>query len=104
MHSAVLSLGLAELGAFDPNLKVIEYRYAGGPSGLVAMTVRDFADEHGLTMISIADLIAHVRRTERQVERVATTQLPTRFGDFTAFGYRDAITGTDHVDGDGGHG
>jgi len=45
VHTAVLSLGLAELGAFDPNLKVIEYRYAGGPSGLVAMTVRDFADE-----------------------------------------------------------
>ncbi len=58
---------------------------------------REFADEHGLTMISIADLIAYVRRTERQVERVATTQLPTRFGDFTAYGYRDAITGTDHV-------
>ncbi len=45
VHTAVLSLGLAELAPFDPNLKVIEYRYAGGPSGLVAMTVRDFADE-----------------------------------------------------------
>ncbi len=45
VHTAVLSLGLSELAAFDPNLKVIEYRYAGGPSGLVAMTVRDFADE-----------------------------------------------------------
>src|SRR5882672_3930543 len=45
VHTAVLSLGLAELGPFDPNAKVIEYRYAGAPSGLVAMTVRDFADE-----------------------------------------------------------
>ena len=45
VHTAVLSLGLAELAAFDPSLKVIEYRYAGRPSGLVAMTVRDFADE-----------------------------------------------------------
>jgi glutamate formiminotransferase/formiminotetrahydrofolate cyclodeaminase len=45
VHTAVLSLGLSELAAFEPNLKVIEYRYAGGPSGLVAMTVRDFADE-----------------------------------------------------------
>jgi 3,4-dihydroxy 2-butanone 4-phosphate synthase/GTP cyclohydrolase II len=31
------------------------------------------------------------------VERVATTALPTRFGDFVAHGYRDTITGTDHV-------
>ena len=45
VHAAVLSLGLSELAAFTPSLKVIEYRYAGGPSGLVAMTVRDFADE-----------------------------------------------------------
>jgi glutamate formiminotransferase/formiminotetrahydrofolate cyclodeaminase len=45
VHAAVLSLGLSELAAFDPGRKVIEYRYAGGPSGLVAMTVRDFADE-----------------------------------------------------------
>jgi glutamate formiminotransferase/formiminotetrahydrofolate cyclodeaminase len=45
VHTAVLSLGLSELAAFAPSLKVIEYRYAGEPTGLVAMTVRDFADE-----------------------------------------------------------
>jgi glutamate formiminotransferase/formiminotetrahydrofolate cyclodeaminase len=45
VHTAVVSLGLSELAAFTPSLKVIEYRYAGAPSGLVAMTVRDFADE-----------------------------------------------------------
>jgi glutamate formiminotransferase/formiminotetrahydrofolate cyclodeaminase len=45
VHTAVLSLGLSELGAFDALRKVIEYRYADGPPGLVGMTVRDFADE-----------------------------------------------------------
>ena len=45
VHTAVLSLGLADLGPFDPKLKVIEYRYAGEPTGLVAMTLRAFADE-----------------------------------------------------------
>jgi glutamate formiminotransferase/formiminotetrahydrofolate cyclodeaminase len=45
VHTAVLSLGLAELAPFDPSLKVIEYRYAGSPKGLVAMTLRAFADE-----------------------------------------------------------
>lgn len=45
VHAAVLSLGLSELANFEPSLKVIEYRYAGGPKGLMAMTVRDFADE-----------------------------------------------------------
>ena len=45
VHTAVLSLGLSELAAFEPSLKVIEYRFAGRPKGLIAMTVRDFADE-----------------------------------------------------------
>jgi glutamate formiminotransferase/formiminotetrahydrofolate cyclodeaminase len=45
VHTAVLSLGLSDLAPFEPGRKVIEYRFAGGPSGLAAMTLRDFADE-----------------------------------------------------------
>jgi len=45
VHTAVLSLGLSDLGPFDPAQKVIEYRYAGAPKGLVASSIRDFADE-----------------------------------------------------------
>jgi glutamate formiminotransferase/formiminotetrahydrofolate cyclodeaminase len=45
IHSAVLSLGLDDLGPFEPAAKVIEYRYAGTPSGLVARTVTGFVDE-----------------------------------------------------------
>lgn len=45
VHTSVLSLGLSELAPFDPGLKVIEYRYAGKPSGLAAMSLCDFADE-----------------------------------------------------------
>ncbi|HEX6498139.1 MAG TPA: bifunctional 3,4-dihydroxy-2-butanone-4-phosphate synthase/GTP cyclohydrolase II [Micromonosporaceae bacterium] len=50
--------------------------------------LREFAAEHELTMISIADLIAHRRRYERQVERVAEARLPTEYGVFRAIGYR----------------
>ncbi|GAA1933119.1 bifunctional 3,4-dihydroxy-2-butanone-4-phosphate synthase/GTP cyclohydrolase II [Kitasatospora viridis] len=56
-----------------------------------------FAREHGLSIISIEDLIAYRRRTESQVERVAVTSLPTEHGDFTAVGYRDVLTGAEHV-------
>jgi glutamate formiminotransferase/formiminotetrahydrofolate cyclodeaminase len=45
VHTAVLSLGLSELADFEPGLKVIEYRYAGAPSALVSMSLRDFSDE-----------------------------------------------------------
>ena len=59
--------------------------------------LREFADEHGLSMISIEQLIHHRRRHEDHVERVAETRLPTTHGDFTAYGYRITIDGSEHV-------
>ena len=48
-------------------------------------------------MVSIADLIAYIRHSERQVERVAETVLPTEFGAFTAVGYRSLVDGSEHL-------
>jgi 3,4-dihydroxy 2-butanone 4-phosphate synthase / GTP cyclohydrolase II len=59
--------------------------------------LRAFADEHGLAMISIEDLVRYRRRYEVLVERVAETRLPTRHGDFTAFGYRITVDGGEHI-------
>jgi 3,4-dihydroxy 2-butanone 4-phosphate synthase / GTP cyclohydrolase II len=59
--------------------------------------LREFADEHGLAMISIEDLVRYRRRHEVLVERVAETHLPTRHGDFTAFGYRITVDGGEHI-------
>jgi 3,4-dihydroxy 2-butanone 4-phosphate synthase/GTP cyclohydrolase II len=58
---------------------------------------RTFADDHGLVMISIADLIAYIRRNESQVVREADTRLPTEFGEFRAVGYRSRLDGVEHV-------
>ncbi len=62
-----------------------------------APELRAFADRHGLSMISIADLIRYRRRTESQVSRGALTRLPTAFGDFTAIGFRDLVDAVEHV-------
>jgi 3,4-dihydroxy 2-butanone 4-phosphate synthase/GTP cyclohydrolase II len=59
--------------------------------------LRDFADEHGLAMISIEELVRHRHRTEVLIERVAETVLPTRHGVFTAYGYRSTIDGSEHL-------
>lgn len=59
--------------------------------------LRTFADEHGLAMISIADLITYRRVHEQQFVRSAETRLPTEFGVFTAYGYRDVIDGSEHI-------
>ncbi|WP_341927686.1 bifunctional 3,4-dihydroxy-2-butanone-4-phosphate synthase/GTP cyclohydrolase II [Nocardioides psychrotolerans] len=62
-----------------------------------APELRAFADEHDLAMISIDDLVRYRRRHENLVERVAETRLPTRHGDFTAFGYRITVDGSEHI-------
>jgi 3,4-dihydroxy 2-butanone 4-phosphate synthase/GTP cyclohydrolase II len=58
---------------------------------------RAFSDTHGLVMISIADLIRYRRRTEKQVQLVAETVLPSEFGDFRAVGYRSLIDDVEHI-------
>ena len=62
-----------------------------------APELREFADEHGLAMISIEDLVRYRRRHEVLVERVAETRLPTRHGDFTAYGYRITVDDSEHI-------
>ncbi len=62
-----------------------------------AHELRAFADEHGLAMISIEELVKYRRRHEVHVIREAETRLPTRHGDFTAFGYRITIDDSEHV-------
>ena len=58
---------------------------------------REFADDHGLVMVSIRDLIAYRRARERYVERGIDSPLPTEFGQFRAVGYRNRLDGIDHV-------
>lgn len=58
---------------------------------------RAFADEHGLAMISIADLIRYRRKSETQVTRVAVAAMPTEFGEFHAVGYRSDLDGSAYV-------
>lgn len=59
--------------------------------------LRSFADEHGLALISIEQLIDYRRRTETQVDRLVETNLPTEFGEFRVVGYRHQIDGTEFV-------
>ena len=56
-----------------------------------------FAAQHGMKIVSIADLIRYRRRHEKTVERVTVADLPTKYGHFKAYGYESKITGEHHV-------
>ncbi|CAN5298850.1 bifunctional 3,4-dihydroxy-2-butanone-4-phosphate synthase/GTP cyclohydrolase II [soil metagenome] len=85
-------------------------RLAGrAPAGVLCEVVNDdgtmarlpdliaFAERHGLALISIADLIAHRRQSEKLVRRVVEAVIPTPFGPFTAVGYESDMDGEQHI-------
>jgi 3,4-dihydroxy 2-butanone 4-phosphate synthase/GTP cyclohydrolase II len=90
------SVDLTRLAGLTPAAGLCELVNEDG-SMMRAPECRRFADEHGLVMISIADLIRYRRRTESLVQRIATTKLPTEAGEFTAIGFRSQIDGVEHL-------
>jgi 3,4-dihydroxy 2-butanone 4-phosphate synthase / GTP cyclohydrolase II len=79
------------------------------PAGVLAEVVNDdgtmarlpslevFAAEHGLQLISIADLIRYRRHQEKLVRRVSEARIPTRHGDFTGYVFESVLDGTEHM-------
>ena len=59
--------------------------------------LEEFAEEHGLKILSIAQIIAQRRRTERLIERVAEARLPTRYGKFQAIAYKSHVDTGEHI-------
>lgn len=57
----------------------------------------EFREKFGIRVISIADLIKFRLKMERFVSRVATTHIPTEFGDFTAICYQNDLDNLHHV-------
>jgi 3,4-dihydroxy 2-butanone 4-phosphate synthase/GTP cyclohydrolase II len=56
-----------------------------------------FAQKHELKIVAIKDLIAYRRRNEKQVECMAITSIPNRFGNWRAFAYEDVLRKESHL-------
>ncbi|MCV2488883.1 bifunctional 3,4-dihydroxy-2-butanone-4-phosphate synthase/GTP cyclohydrolase II [Geodermatophilus sp. YIM 151500] len=79
------------------------------PAGVLCEVVNDdgtmarrpellrFAAEHGLPIITIADLVEHRRRVDVLVERTGEARVPTPWGEFRCVSYRSVLDGTEHV-------
>ncbi len=79
------------------------------PAGVLSEIVNDdgtmqrlpdlerFAAEHGLVLLSIADLIRYRRHREKLVRRVSQARIPTQYGDFTAHVFESLLDGTEHL-------
>jgi 3,4-dihydroxy 2-butanone 4-phosphate synthase/GTP cyclohydrolase II len=92
------AVDLARMAGLQPAGAICEI-VSQKDEGAMAQTdeLRIFADEHGLAMISIADLIEWRRKHEKQVERIAEARIPTRHGEFRAVGYTSIYDQVEHV-------
>ncbi|MFE4216721.1 bifunctional 3,4-dihydroxy-2-butanone-4-phosphate synthase/GTP cyclohydrolase II [Streptomyces sp. NPDC056844] len=90
------AVDLARLAGLRPAGAIVEI---AGEDGVMLRLPElvPFARKHGLTIISIEDLIAYRRSAEPTVRREAEVRLPTSFGPFTAYGYRSLVDGVEHV-------
>ncbi len=90
------SVDMARMAGMYPAAVICEIMDDDGTMARMPRLER-FATEHGVRIVSVADLIAYRRRHEQLVRKVVETPMPTLHGEFIAHAYVDAITAEEHV-------
>ena len=87
---------LARLGGLFPAAVICEVMNDDGTMSRMP-DLEKFAKDHQIKIVAIKDLIAYRRRNEKQVECLAVTQIPNRFGTWRAFAYEDVLRKENHL-------
>jgi 3,4-dihydroxy 2-butanone 4-phosphate synthase/GTP cyclohydrolase II len=89
------SVDLCRLAGLTPVAVLCEVKKNDGSMARLP-DLKRFAKRHDLKIISVSQLIRYRTERERLVQRVATTTLPTRWGDFSLHAYRSDIDPDEH--------
>ncbi|MEO0457722.1 MAG: bifunctional 3,4-dihydroxy-2-butanone-4-phosphate synthase/GTP cyclohydrolase II [Cyanobacteria bacterium P01_A01_bin.114] len=87
---------LAQLAGLYPAGVICEIQNPDGSMARLPELI-DYAQTHGLKLISIADLIRYRLRHERFVQREAIAEIPSQFGKFQIYAYRNLLDNAEHV-------
>ena len=90
------AVDLARIAGLYPAGVICEIMNEDGTMARVPQLTK-FAEEHGLLLVTISDLIQYRMRTETLVKRVATAGLPTDNGQFRIFAYKNQLNDETHV-------
>jgi 3,4-dihydroxy 2-butanone 4-phosphate synthase/GTP cyclohydrolase II len=90
------SVDLAKMAGLYPAGVICEIMNDDGTMARVPQLM-EYIQKHNFKIITIADLIIYRRKTESLIERVTVVDMPTRFGDFTAYSYISKITHENHL-------
>jgi 3,4-dihydroxy 2-butanone 4-phosphate synthase / GTP cyclohydrolase II len=90
------AVDLARLAGLQPAGVICEILNEDGSSARRPQLER-FATEHGITFITVAQLVAHRLKNERLVHRIAEARLPTAHGEWRIVGYKNDVDPSEHV-------
>ena len=90
------SVDLAIIAGMNPSAVICEIMNEDGTMARLP-DLRQFAEKHGLKIISVADIIKYRMQTEKHVQCLAAPKLPTEFGEFRVHAYKSDITGEEHI-------
>jgi 3,4-dihydroxy 2-butanone 4-phosphate synthase/GTP cyclohydrolase II len=90
------AVDLAKLAGLYPAAVICEIISADGTMARVPQLL-EFAATFRLKIVTIADLISYRVSHDKLIKRTSVIKLPTRFGEFTAYGYEDLLSGSHHV-------
>ncbi|RLB09865.1 MAG: GTP cyclohydrolase II, partial [Deltaproteobacteria bacterium] len=90
------SVDLARLAGLKPAAVICEIMNDDGTMARMP-DLEKFSQEHGLKIVTIADLIAYRMKTERFVQRIAETIIPTPYGEFKAIAFMNKIDHKEHI-------
>ena len=91
------AVDLARLAGLPPAGVLCEVVSADRLSMARRAELEAFAAEHGLKLITIADLVRYRRRTERLVDRVSSARIPTDYGEFECITYKSELDNLTHI-------
>lgn len=90
------SVDLARLAGFQPAGVICEIMNEDGTMARVP-DLQLFVEKHNLKLITLKDLIAYRRLSEKLIERVESVNLPTEYGDMRAVGYLSILDQKEHL-------
>lgn len=90
------AVDLARMAGLYPAGVICEIMSEDGSMARVPELI-EYKKKYDLKLITIADLIEYRRQTEMLIEKVSEADMPTKYGNFTAHGYQNKITGEHHI-------
>lgn len=90
------TIDLARLAGFEPAGVLVEIMNEDGTMARMP-DLRKIAERFDMKIISIKDLVEYRMKHERQIERIVSVNMPTKYGEFKLHAFKQITTGDEHL-------